>query len=55
MHTLKKLSDTGSPRAYAFFDVDDTLISIKSLLRFQEYWYEWTHDAAGRNTNIFHY
>jgi HAD superfamily hydrolase (TIGR01490 family) len=37
-----------TPRAYAFFDVDDTLISIKSLLRFQEYWYQWTGDEAGR-------
>lgn len=33
---------------YAFFDVDDTLISVKSLLRFQDYWYEVTGDAAGR-------
>ncbi len=33
---------------YAFFDVDDTLISVKSLLRFQEYWYEATGDVAGR-------
>ena len=37
-----------SPRAYAFFDVDDTLITIKSLLRFQEFWYQWTGDEAGR-------
>lgn len=33
---------------YAFFDVDDTVIAVKSLLRFQEYWYETTGDAAGR-------
>lgn len=36
------------PRAYAFFDVDDTLITVKSLLRFQEYWYQWTGDESGR-------
>ncbi|MES1196058.1 MAG: HAD-IB family hydrolase [Steroidobacter sp.] len=36
------------PRAYAFFDVDDTLITIKSLLHFQEYWYQWANDQAGR-------
>ena len=39
--------ENASPRAYAFFDVDDTLISIKSLLRFQEYWYRHTGDEAG--------
>ncbi len=33
---------------YAFFDVDDTLISVKSLLRFQDYWYEVAGDTAGR-------
>lgn len=37
------------PHAYAFFDVDDTLITIKSLLRFQEYWYRWANDPAGRD------
>jgi len=37
-----------SPNAYAFFDVDDTLITIKSLLRFQEFWYQWANDEAGR-------
>ena len=40
------------PRAYAFFDVDDTLITIKSLLRFQEYWYQWKRDEAGRKPYI---
>lgn len=25
---------------YAFFDVDDTLISVKSMLSFQNFWYE---------------
>lgn len=25
---------------YAFFDVDDTLISVKSMLSFQDFWYE---------------
>jgi len=36
------------PVAYAFFDVDDTLITIKSLLRFQEFWYQWANDEVGR-------
>jgi len=36
------------PRAYAFFDVDDTLITVKSLLLFQEFWYQWANDEAGR-------
>jgi len=40
------------PRAYAFFDVDDTLITIKSLLRFQEFWYDWAGDEAGRKAYI---
>lgn len=37
-----------SPKAFAFFDVDDTLISVKSLLSFQDYWYAWTGDKAGK-------
>lgn len=28
--------------AYAFFDVDDTLISVKSMFSFQNYWYKLT-------------
>lgn len=28
------------PRSFVFFDVDDTLISIKSMLSFQDFWYE---------------
>lgn len=31
---------TLKPIPHAFFDVDDTLISIKSMLSFQDYWYE---------------
>lgn len=27
-------------KTYAFFDVDDTLISVKSMLSFQDFWYE---------------
>ncbi len=27
-------------KSYAFFDVDDTLISVKSMLSFQEFWYQ---------------
>ena len=38
---------TSSSAAYAFFDVDDTLIAVKSLLSFQEYWYNWSNDLAG--------
>lgn len=36
------------PRAYAFFDVDDTLISIKSMFSFQEYWYRMAGDARSQ-------
>lgn len=34
--------------AYAFFDVDDTLIAIKTMFSFQDYWYAATGDHAGR-------
>jgi HAD superfamily hydrolase (TIGR01490 family) len=34
--------------AYAFFDVDDTLIAIKSMFSFQDYWYTAVGDSAGR-------
>lgn len=39
--------DTGS---FAFFDVDDTLISVKSMLSFQDHWYRFMgeHDAEAR-------
>lgn len=30
---------TTTPSAYAFFDVDDTLIAVKSMFSFQDYWY----------------
>ena len=40
---------SNAPRAYAFFDVDDTVITIKSLLRFQEFWYRWVNDPTGRD------
>lgn len=36
-----------SAAGYAFFDVDDTLISVKSMLSFQDFWYEQTGDLAG--------
>lgn len=36
------------PLAYAFFDVDDTLIDVKSMFSFQDYWYAETGDAEGR-------
>jgi HAD superfamily hydrolase (TIGR01490 family) len=32
-------------RSYVFFDVDDTLISVKSMLSFQEYWYRVTGES----------
>lgn len=31
----------------AFFDVDDTLISVKSMLSFQDFWYQKTGDSEG--------
>jgi len=31
----------------AFFDVDDTLISVKSMLSFQDFWYGQTGDSDG--------
>lgn len=34
--------------AYAFFDVDGTLISLKSMLSFQEYWYATKGSARER-------
>lgn len=34
---LKDKPEIGS---YVFFDVDDTLISVKSMLSFQDFWYE---------------
>ncbi len=43
-------SNISEPGSYVFFDVDDTLISVKSLLSFQEYWYQWTNDTAGRKS-----
>lgn len=37
-----------APRRYVFFDVDETLISIKSMLSFQEYWFAATGDLSGK-------
>lgn len=34
------------PTGYAFFDVDDTLISVKSMLSFQDFWYRKYPDSA---------
>lgn len=34
-------------KSIAFFDVDDTLISVKSMLSFQNYWYRQVGDLAG--------
>ncbi|HTF86402.1 MAG TPA: HAD-IB family hydrolase [Cellvibrio sp.] len=33
---------------YAFFDVDDTLISVKSMLSFQDFWYERFNEHQAR-------
>lgn len=38
---------TTTDRSFVFFDVDDTLISVKSMLSFQEYWYQVSNDPAG--------
>ncbi|HLN25283.1 MAG TPA: HAD-IB family hydrolase [Patescibacteria group bacterium] len=37
------------PTVFAFFDVDDTLISIKSMFSFQAYWYAIAGDPRGRS------
>lgn len=43
------MNTINQPRlGYAFFDVDDTLISVKSMLSFQTFWYEQTGDESGR-------
>ena len=34
---------------YAFFDVDDTLIAVKSMLSFQDFWYERFSDPVARD------
>ncbi|MDO3384427.1 HAD-IB family hydrolase [Gilvimarinus sp. SDUM040013] len=45
-------------KRYAFFDVDDTLISVKSMLSFQDFWYQKYPDpekeAAYRNDLTTH-
>jgi HAD superfamily hydrolase (TIGR01490 family) len=46
MNTAGKLMH--SDQIYAFFDVDDTLISVKSMLSFQEFWYERFNDVEGQ-------
>lgn len=38
--------------AYAFFDVDGTLISLKSMFSFQDYWYA-TYDGSPRKRAAF--
>ena len=37
-----------TPEGYAFFDVDDTLINVKSMFSFQEFWYAMYGDDAER-------
>lgn len=41
-------SPLAPPRRFAFFDVDGTLISLKSMLSFQDYWLDGTGDAHER-------
>ncbi len=36
-----------APSAFAFFDVDDTLIAVKSMFSFQDHWYAETGDRTG--------
>lgn len=38
--------------AYAFFDVDGTLISLKSMISFQDYWYATVGDAPGQRVRF---
>ncbi len=33
---------------YAFFDVDDTIVSVKTMFSFQDYWYTQNTDVEGR-------
>lgn len=43
MTTVIKTADE-----YVFFDVDDTLIALKSMLSFQSFWYQNTGDTEGQ-------
>jgi HAD superfamily hydrolase (TIGR01490 family) len=40
-------SDTAKP--FAFFDVDDTIVSLKSILSFQDFWFDAKGDEDGRS------
>ncbi len=40
--------NTGLSLSYAFFDVDDTLISVKSMLSFQDFWFACFSDPDAR-------
>ena len=42
------MTDTVHSLGFAFFDVDDTLISVKSMFSFQEHWYAMTGDRRSR-------
>lgn len=44
----KRMSNVRRPRSYAFFDVDDTLISVKSMFGFQEFWFEQHPDKVAQ-------
>ena len=39
-------------RGYAFFDVDDTLINVKSVFSFQEFWYTHVGEEAEKTAFI---
>lgn len=41
-----QLNHHQSSGSYAFFDVDDTLISVKSMLSFQDFWYRKYPNSA---------
>lgn len=40
--------------AYAFFDVDETVISFKSMFSFQDYWYQHGPAEPGAGRDHFH-
>lgn len=41
-------SGRSEKKSFVFFDVDDTLISVKSMLSFQDFWYDKYDDAQAR-------
>jgi HAD superfamily hydrolase (TIGR01490 family) len=44
---MNNFSICANEKSFVFFDVDDTLISIKSMLSFQDFWYQkYTEDHS---------